>query len=216
MNNIISINSMDNKPKYKFYSKQIITLITGMVLIALFILIFIIFAIINKRLDFYSFFYHNIKGNILEVILSGVHVAMLGFGIFLIFNAFFNMTPSIYCYDDRFVISMLLQKKFIIYFDNINKSEVKIYYNNYENLFEKYPRKECRVFFINPVFNFYLSYPVEGYFDDIEIFLKKQVNDVSNRCMADRESIKNILKIIRNNNDNISIPFLPNEHIKLK
>ena len=198
------------KPDYVFYSPQIITLLIGINLIFIFFVIYLIIAIMTNHLDFYSFFFHNISKNVFKTILTGFHASMLGGGILLILIAFFNMTPKVYCYKDKFIISMYLQKKSVVPYEILKKCDVKIYYLNYENLFKKYPKKECRVIFNNPIYSFYLSYPVEGYFDDIEIFFKDSENNMTERCVCKRKHIHAILNQIKTKSD-LNIPFLPDE-----
>ena len=57
---------------------------------------------------------------------------------------------------------------------------------------------------------------VANNFDDIVISLKNTKKDISDRCLADRESIKNILKQIKkthsfNETGSFNIPYLPKE-----
>lgn len=197
-------------PIFIFHRTQLATFFIGVGLIIIFFGIFLYIAIKNWQLNFYSFLFRNLKNHVFLTILSGFHVGILGSGILLILIAFFNMTLKAYCYNDRFVISMFLQKKKIIEFNKIDKIIVKTYYLNYENLFKKYNKKECRVFFNNPAHAFYLAYPVNSYFDDIEINLNIKKEDLSARCIADRESILTILKNLKKINS-INIPYLPEE-----
>jgi hypothetical protein len=201
------------KPLFVFYSQQITVLIIGTVLIINFFVVYFISAYFTKQIDFLSYLYHNISKNILIMIPTGLLVGMLGVGILLCISAFFNMSPVVFCYKDRFVIYMYLQKKRVIYFDKIDKITQRVYYNNYENLFKKYPKKECRVTFLNQVYDFYMSYPVEGYFDDIEIFLTNKMDDSSRRCVADYKSIHEIFTRIKLYNP-INLPYLPKEKLK--
>ncbi len=197
-------------PRYVFFSPQMITLSIGIFLITLFFVIFIILSVFFKRVDFYTLFYRNISNNIFLTILSGFHVSTLASGILIIIIAFFNITPNIYFYDNRFIISMYLQKNIVINLDKIEKCYAKIFYRTEENLFRKYPKKECRVYFENPYYSFYLAYPVEGYFDDIEIFLKDDKKDLTMRGLADKKEITDIFKYIKTLNS-INFPYLPDQ-----
>lgn len=199
-----------NKPLFIFQRTQLPTFFVGVGLIVIFFGIYLFIAIKNWQLNFYSFLFRNLKSHIFLTILSGCHVGVLGTGILLTLIAFFNMTLKVRCYNDRFVISMFLQKEIIIEFDKISKITVKVYYLNYENLFKKYNKKECRVFFNNPGHAVYLAYPVNSYFDDIEINLSKKKEDLSARCLADRESILTILNHLKKSHA-LNIPFLPEE-----
>ena len=120
------------------------------------------------------------------------------------------MPLKVHSYSDRFEVSMFLQKKKIIENNNINSITTKIFYLNYDNLFQKYHKKECRVYFNNPIQTFYLCYPVNGYFDDIEITLSKKKEDLSTRCIADKESVVSLVKIFKKTYS-LNIPFLPEE-----
>ncbi len=199
-----------DKPIFIFHRTQLATFFIGVCLIIIFFGIYLFIAIKTWQLNFYSFLFRNLKSHVFLTILSGFHVGILASGILLILIAFFNMTLKAYCYNDRFVISMFLQKKKIIEFNKISKITVKIYYLNYENLFKKYNKKECRVFFNNPANIFYLAYPVNSYFDDIEINLNKKKEDLSARCIADRESILTILQNLKKSHS-LNIPYLPEE-----
>ena len=200
---------MTNKksnPLYIFHRSHVKTLFIGIGLIILFFVIYFFISIKTARLNFYSFFFHSIGKHIFLTILSGVHVAILGTGILTILIAAFNMTLQIYCYNDRFELSMLLQKKKIIEYDKINGIVIKIFYLNYDNLFKKYNKKECRIFFYNPIYDFYLCYPINGYFDDIEISLKKE--NIPIRCIADKDSIDRLLNELKSSYS-LNIPYLP-------
>jgi hypothetical protein len=185
-------------------------LFVGIGLVVVFSLIFNSTAFYMKRIDFYSLFFNNILGHIPLTVLAGLHVGLLGIGILIIIVSFIYMTPEIRCYKDRFEISFFLQKKKIIMFSEIASITAKIYYLNYENLIRKYPKKECRVFFNNPVHDIFLCYPVKGYFDDIEIYQKKRREDLSRRCNVRRELIAELLTDLKNNYE-INVPFLPEQ-----
>ena len=105
---------------------------------------------------------------------------------------------------------MFLQKNKIIENKKISSITTKIFYLNYDNLFKKYNKKECRVYFNNPLHTFYLCYPVNGYFDDVEITLSKKKEDLSTRCVAEKESIDILLKKFKKEY-NLNIPYLPEE-----
>jgi hypothetical protein len=182
----------------------------GLGLIITFFIIFIILAVLLKRVDVYSFLFHNILNHLFLTVLGGFHVGLLGFGILIEIIAFFNMTPEIRCYSDRFDLSLFLQKKKVIPFNEISKVAAKVYYLNYEDLIKGYPKKECRVFFYNKIHDFYISYPVNGYFDDIELFLKDDKEDLSKRCVCRKELAVNLLSRIKKYNA-LNMPFLPEE-----
>ncbi|MCK4795778.1 MAG: hypothetical protein KAT05_00275 [Spirochaetes bacterium] len=198
------------KPQYLFYKSQLKPLLLGAGMIVLFFIIFFIIAVKTLRLDFYSFFFHSISKHIFLTIISSFHVGMLGIGILIIIIAFFNITPKIICYKDRFEIMMFLQKKKIINYNEINNISVRFFNLNYEDFFKRYPKKECRVFFNNPIHGFYLYYPVKGYFDNIEIFLKREKEDMSRRCLANRDSINELLHELALSYS-IKIPYLPEQ-----
>jgi len=61
---------------------------------------------------------------------------------------------------------------------------------------------------MNKIHDFYLSYPVCGYFDDIELFLKDDKEDPTRRCICRREVIVDLLNRIKSENK-INIPYLP-------
>jgi hypothetical protein len=198
------------KPFLTFKRAHLSTLLAGVLLNAVFFIIYIIISIKTGEVNFYSFFYHNMKNHVFLTILSGFHVSLLGFGILIILISFFNITLYVKCYNNRFIVSMYLQKSLTIEFSKIDRISVKLFYLNYENLFQKYEKKECRVFIHNAEHIFYFSYPVKGYFDDMEINLKKNKENMDERCVADRESIIKILQLLKNK-FNLIIPYLPEE-----
>ena len=198
------------KPLFVFRRTHIVIFFIGVGLIFLFFGIFLIFAIKNWHLNYYSFLFRNLKKHIFLTILSSFHVGILASGILLILIAFFNMPLEVHCYNDRFEISMFLQKKKIIENKKISNITTKFFYLNYDNLFKKYYKKECRVYFNNPIHTFYLCYPVNGYFDDIEITLSKKKEDLSTRCVADKESIDKLLRKFKKDYY-LNIPYLPEE-----
>ena len=199
------------KPVIVFKRVYFKTMLAGILLNALFFLIYIFIAVKTGEINFYSFFYHNIKGHIFLTILSGFHVSLLGFGILIIFIAFFNMTLKVKCFSDKFIVSVYLQKSENIEYSKIDKISIKLFYLNYEKLFQKYEKKECRVFVHNSKHIFYFAYPVKGYFDDIEINLNKKKENMDERCIASRDSIIKVLQMLKSLNSDLLIPFLPNE-----
>ena len=126
-----------NKPFFIFHRTHKIILFIGIGLIIFFFGIFLIFAIKNWQLNYYSFLFRNLKKHLFLTILSGFHVGMLASGILLILIAFFNMPLEVYCYHDRFEISMFLQKKIIIENSKISNITTKVFYLNYDNLNKK-------------------------------------------------------------------------------
>jgi hypothetical protein len=198
------------KPLFTFKRSYYGVLAAGIILVFIFFIIYILLAIKTKQVSFYSLLYHNLKNYLFLTILSGFYVGVLGFGILFILIAFFNLTLKIKTFADRFLISVYLQKKKTLPFSKIDRVSVKIFYLNYDNLFKKYEKKECRVFIHNSIHSFYFCYPVEGYFDDVEINLKKAKENMDERCCADKASVTEILKILKKNY-NITIPYLPKE-----
>ncbi len=162
----------------------------------------------KKQVDFFSFLFHNIGKNILVMTASGLLVSLLAVGILLCLTAFFNMSPIVFCYENRFLVYMYLQKKHVIPYEKIDKINIQVFYHSYENLFKRYPRKECRVTFLNQDYDFYMSYPVEGYFDDIEISTKNKKDDSSQRCAAGYNAVYDVLNRVRQAKS-FNIPFLP-------
>jgi uncharacterized integral membrane protein len=199
-----------NRPLFVFHRAHIKIFIIGVALIFIFFAIFLIIAIKNWQLNYSSFFFRNLKKHIFITILSGFHVGILASGILLILISFFKMPLEVYSYNDRFKISMFLQKKKIIENNKISSITTKIFYLDNDNLFQKFYKKECRVYFNNPIHNFYLCYPVYGYFDDVEITLNKKKEDLSTRCIADKESVISLVKIFKKNYS-LNIPFLPEQ-----
>lgn len=203
------------KPIFIFKRAHLSILLLGVLLNALFFIIYIIITIKTGEINFYSFFYHNIKHHVFLNILSGFHVSLLGFGILIILIAFFNMTLYVKCYKDKFIISMYLQKKLILEYSKIDRISVKLFYLNYDNLFQKYEKKECRVFIHNSKHIFYFCFPIKGYFDEMEINLKKNKENMDERCIADRESILKILQLLKKDYK-LNMPYLPEEDGDIK
>lgn len=202
-----------SKKKESYYilcRSKILPLILGFGLIFIFFLIFFILVLKTNRIDFYSFFFKGIKEHFFLTILSGFHVSFLASGILVIIVSFFSISPEVKCYDDRFEIGFLVQKQKTIKYNSISNVSVKIFYHNYEDFFKKYPKKECRVYLNNPIYVFYLCYPVKGYFDEVEIFLKKEKNDIFRRCIISKKEIMKILIKLKIRN-NINIPYLPDQ-----
>jgi hypothetical protein len=198
------------KPLYVICRSNEILMSIGLGLIITFFIIFTIIAITLQRVDFYSFLFHNIIRNIFLTVLCGFHVSLLGFGILIVLIAFINMPPEIHCYSDKFDILLFLQKKKRIPYDQIDKITSKVYYLNCDNLIVGYPKKECRVFFYNKIHDFYISYPVRGYYDDIELCLKDEKEDLSRRCVSKKKQIANLLLQIKRFKP-INMPYLPDE-----
>lgn len=196
------------KPIFNLYNSKMILFYIGVAVIGLFAIIFFISAIVSGKANYLSFFFNNIRNNLLLTIMTGVHVALLGFGILLVMVSIYNMTPKIKCFSDRFEINQIFQYKKTIYFKDIKGIDVKIHFLKSKNIFTN-SEKECRVLFKNTVFNFYLAYNTKGYFDDIEI----KLNDnpiFSRKCFVEKWIVEEIINIIKKNY-NIKTPFLPEE-----
>ncbi|HOJ63522.1 MAG TPA: hypothetical protein PLE45_03775 [Spirochaetota bacterium] len=197
---------MKKKYRYIFYSNETILFYIGISFISIFIIVFFVVAAIKGKLDYISFFFHNLKHNIFLSFLTGLHVFILASGILLIFISFFRMSPIVLVYDDRFEIFEFLQRRKIIRYENIKSVKVSINYVK-ATLFEK-ERKECRIFINNPDFVFYFCYDVDGYFDDIIIEEKENYNILLRKCKTSKENVKEILKEVVKHS-NIKFPFLP-------
>ena len=201
------------KPHFVFKRVNMLSYLAGVSLILLFFVIYFIIAIYTWQLNFYSFFFHSIKAHLPLIILSGFHVGLLAIGILSVIWSVFNMTLEVCCFNDRFEISLFLQKKIVIKYNEISRISTKIFYLNYENLFKSYSKKECRVLVDNPIHTFYFSYPVFGYYDEAEIRLNKSNEDMSARCSAKKGSVLKLLielKLLYS----INIPYLPEEFIE--
>ena len=191
--------------KYLFYNFATIIFYIGLSLIFVFVLIFLIISLIKGKLDYISFFFHNLKGHIILAIMTSLHVFMLASGILLIFISFFRMSPIFAVYKNRFEIYEFLQKTKVVNFNIIKSINVSI--NLVKEKFFTKRKKECRILINNPEFNFYLCYEVKGYFDDL--IIEKYENNFSLRkCFTTREIVKDILNNI-SSQSNIKIPFLP-------
>lgn len=203
----MKMNTIFTKKDYKyiFYNFATILFYIGIFLVILFILIFLIIAIIKGRFDYISFFFHNFKKNIILSILTSLHVFILASGILLIFISFFKMTPIVLVYKDRFEIFEFLQKTKVINFETIKSVNVTITLLR-KNLLNK-SKKECQILINNPTFNFYLCYPVDGYFDNL-IIEKEDDNFTLRKCFTTKDIIKEILNDIYHKT-NIKPPFLP-------
>jgi hypothetical protein len=113
-------------------------------------------------------------------------------------------------YDGRFEIFLFLQKKQIVEYSQIKNIEVKIFHSSNENIILNKFKKECRVFFNNPIYNFYLAYPVKGYFDQSVINIKKDRDLMLRRCITNRKNIEVLLDIF-NKDFSIAKQYLPEE-----
>jgi len=198
-------------PKYNLYNIRYLLYYYGLGIIGIFVVIFFISAIIKGEPGYLNFFFNNIKNNIFWTVITGFHVSMLGFGILLILISVFNMSPMIKCFNDRFEILNVFQKAKTVYYKDIKSVNVKVFYIKNKNILRN-NEKECRVFFINNTYNFYLAYPVKGYFDDVEINLEDNIL-FSRKTAADKWIIDDLLSEIKNVNK-IKIPPLPEESKK--
>jgi len=198
----------NEKPLFIFNNSQILVLLYGIIFTLLFCGIYFAIAVIHGKIDYFSFFFNNINNNIFLTFLAILHVSLLGIGMVLILIAFFNLSPKIACYNKKFKIFLFLQKEKVIDFDEIKNIEVKLFYNINEGFFSNNNIKECRIYFNNPIYNFYLSYPISGYFDNIQIDKNKNNEFLLRRALTDRKSIESVLKILDEKHGVIK-PYLP-------
>lgn len=182
---------------------------TGVFLIAAFTLIFFIAAIIMGQLNFYSMFFHNIHNHIFLTVLAGLHVAMLCVGILFIIFAFYNMTLELKFYKDNMSVSLFLQKAKFIKYSDIRDVNVRVCFFRHDKHLNK-NKKECRVTFNNNIHTFYISYNVVGYYDDIEMYCKRNRDDISKRAIASQDSALKLLHHLRKNYK-MAVPYLPSQ-----
>jgi hypothetical protein len=202
--------SKNDKPIYTFSNAKIFILLSGIIITIIFCIIYFIIALSLNRIDYFSFFFNNITNHIFLTILAGFHVGLLGIGMLLIIVAFFNLSPKIKCYKDRFVVSLFLQKKKVIKYSEIKNIDVKIVYSSHEGFLSNKTKKECRVYFTNPVYNFYLSYPIKGYFDNAEYQQSKDKEFLLRRCVTNKHTIEDLISIFKQKYK-INKPYLPEE-----
>jgi hypothetical protein len=202
------------KPLLIIPSNKIIFIFYGICIITLFFIVYLIIAFKTGKIDYFSMFFNNISNHIIFTILTFIHVGFLGVGILTIIFAFFNLSPKINAYEDRFEIRLFLQNKKIVEFKKLKNVDIKVFYTSNENAFLNKFKKECRVFFNNPVYNFYLAYPVNGYFDNIEINIKNK-DSLLRRCITSRKNIDLILNHL-NKDYSIVKQYLPEECINTK
>jgi hypothetical protein len=207
--------SIKEKPLFTFSNSKIYLLFYGIVLTFIYFIIYIIVALMLGKIDYFSFFFNNISNHIILTIFACIHVGLLGLGILLIMIAFFNMSPKINSFKDRFEIILLLHKKKIIPFNLIKNIDTKLVYSTNEGFWSKKVKKECRLFFNNPIYNFYLSYLIEGYYDNMEIDSGKDKDFLLRKCFTSKDLIMSLLNILQKNY-NINKPFLPKEYQKIK
>lgn len=193
------------KPLLKFKRKLDWIYILGIFFVVLFIVIYFIIVIVTAKVNFYSFFFHNISEHLLLMVLSLFHVSLLAIGMILMIFSFFNMPIALYCYSDRFVVSLFLQKKKEILYKDISDISVVICVSSF-----KKDNKECRVIFNNKIYSFYLAYPVSGYFDEVVICHKKDKSDLLRRVHAKKKDVDLILSLLKKYYSK-KIPYLPDE-----
>jgi len=195
-------------PFLSFKRKETKLYLTGLLITVVFALIYFITAVITKQPNFYSFFFQNIKKHFILMSLSIIHVGLLASGILIMIYAFYKMTLNLKCYNSEFAASIFLQDDKIIKYTDIKEIKTIVCFFNCNN-----QNKECRVVFDNPVYTFYMAYPVEGYFDDIEIFCKKEESDPTKRVTASRDEIASLLKYLKLHYKK-QMPYLPEESQK--
>ncbi|OHD19578.1 MAG: hypothetical protein A2086_15155 [Spirochaetes bacterium GWD1_27_9] len=197
------------KPEFVFANSKNLIFIYGTIAILIFFVIYIIVAIQIKKFDYFSLFFNKLTTNILFTFLSFIHVTILCFGIILILIAFFNLNPKISFYPDRFEVESFLQNKKIINFKNIKNISSKNCIIT-SGFFKTSKKKEFRIFFNNSVYNFYLSYPVECYFDEFEEVKNDEKGFLLRDYYASKETIEIILQKLQKDNSMNKI-FLPAE-----
>jgi hypothetical protein len=197
------------KPLLIFPSGKVQYIFYGIFIIFVFIIIYLIAALKVGKYDYFSLFFNNISNHIFLTVLSFIHVGFLGSGILIIIFAYFNLTPRITAFNDRFEIKIFLQKKIIVPYNIIKNTGIKICFSNNSSFFNKFT-KECRVYFNNPVYYFYFSYPVSGYFDNVEMSLKKDDLMLLRRCLTNKEKIDILFKKLKKE-FSINTQFLPEE-----
>ena len=193
-------------------SDKILFIFYGICIIITFFIIYLIVAINLGRPDYFSLFFNNIKNHPLLTILTFMHVGFFGLGVLTIIFAFFNITPKITMYEDRFEIKLFLQKIKIVKFSEIKNVEVKFFQSSNENKFLNRFKKECRMFINNPVYNFYIAYPISGYYDNMEIMLKTDRETLLRRCITKRKNVEFILDKL-NRDYGFQRQFLPEENV---
>lgn len=202
-----------NKPEFIFNNSKGFLLYIGLSIILIFFLIYIFVAIKTQKLDYFSFFFNNIIDHIFFTILTGFHVAVLGIGLLIILIVFFQTSIQIYCFNNRFEIHLFLQKKKTIYFNEIKDLNINSYQCNNKSFFTSSSHKECRIFFINPIYNFCLSYKIEGYFDNLLLDNKEEKREfLLRKCYAHKNEILSILNNLNKYYKTKNI-YLPNEFL---
>lgn len=201
------------KYQYLFFKSYNILLYTGIAMIGLFFLIFIISAAVTGHLNYFSYFFHSIKKMLPLMIAGGFHVALLALGLVSIFLALSIVKKQVYCYEDRFVISQLMQKRVVIPFEDIKGITIRFSYvhNSGENL-ENYREKECRIYFNNPIYNFYLPYLVSGYYDELDIINQNGETIMPFSGYVKKSEIEGVFGLIKGCNKGLPLPHLPAEY----
>lgn len=202
-------------PEFIFSNSKNFLLYAGGFIIFIFFIIYFIVALKTGKIDYFSFFFNNIIYHLFYAILAGFHVSVLGFGILIVLIAFFQTSLKIRSFDDRFEINLFLQKKKIVYFRDIKKIEVKIFLYEDKNPFKnKSNLKEARVLFANPVYNFFLTYKVKGYFDNLyDNFGEEKSEFFSRNCEAKREEILKIFEKLNKFHRTANV-YLPEEFVE--
>ncbi len=196
---------MKKKASYVFRNSKSVLWINGVFLIIVFSVIYLICVYYTKNLNYISFFFNNILDNLPLAIATGFHVSLLAFGILLLIVAFFASSPTISLYDDRFEISFFLHSKRIVPLKEITSIKSKIY----TIVSKRKYTKECRIFFYNQEYNFSLSYPVNGYFDDTIIENNQIRQEMQMRnYRADKNKTIALVKKLKQDYK-MKTPFLP-------
>ena len=196
---------MKKRASYIFRNSQSVLWVNGLILIIIFLVIYLICALYKRQLDYISFFFNNMINNLPLTIATGFHVSLLAFGILLLIVAFFSSSPTIILYDDRFEILFFLHPKRIVPLKDITSIKSRIY----TIISNKKYIKECRIFFYNQEYNFSLSYPVTGYFDDTIIENNQIRQEMQMRnYKADKDNTIALVKKLKKDYQ-IKIPFLP-------
>jgi len=197
---------MKKRASYIFRNSKSVLWINGLILIIIFFVIYLICVIYKRELDYISFFFNNMINNIPLAIATGFHVSLLAFGILFLIIAFFFSSPTISLHDDRFEIVFFLHPKRIVPLKDITSIKSRIYtVVSKKNSI----KKECRIFFYNQEYNFSLSYPVTGYFDDTIIENNQIRQDMQMRnYKADKNKTIDLVKKLKKDYK-MKIPFLP-------